>query len=232
MDAGVGILGGFTAGVLYTRFATSLAGVRGPDLGKFSLQSIIGDFSIWFYLALIILGGAFIYVVFWMHKKENSQDKKWMIAGVGLAVLNTLIFNEGICYRVIGASTTFPYLGDIITGQQNSEYFKAINASGNWESFFLLGALLAGLLMALLQKRFSFKLIHENWSLYKNKSSVSRIIWAFVGGFILILGARLAGGCTSGHVLSGGMQLSVSSLMFAVFVFAGLLLTGKFFYKK
>jgi uncharacterized membrane protein YedE/YeeE len=147
-------------------------------------------------------------------------------------VLNTLIFNQGICDRVIGASGTFPYLGDIITGQQNTEYFKAVSASGYWESFFLLGALLAGLLMALLQKRFSFKLIHENWSLYKNKSSVSRIIWAFVGGFILILGARLAGGCTSGHVLSGGMQLSVSSLIFAVFVFAGLLLTGRFFYKK
>jgi uncharacterized membrane protein YedE/YeeE len=50
-------------------------------------------------------------------------------------------------------------------------------------------------------------------------------------GFILIVGARMAGGCTSGHILSGGMQLSVSSLVFAVFVFAGLLFTGKYFYK-
>jgi hypothetical protein len=41
----------------------------------------------------------------------------------------------------------------------------------------------------------------------------------------------MAGGCTSGHILSGGMQLSVSSLVFAVFVFAGLLLTGKYFYR-
>jgi hypothetical protein len=41
----------------------------------------------------------------------------------------------------------------------------------------------------------------------------------------------MAGGCTSGHVLSGGMQLAVSSLVFAIFVFAGLLLTGRFFYQ-
>ena len=50
-------------------------------------------------------------------------------------------------------------------------------------------------------------------------------------GFILIVSARMAGGCTSGYILSGGMQLSVSSLVFAVFVFAGLLFTGKYFYK-
>ena len=32
----------------------------------------------------------------------------------------------------------------------------------------------------------------------------------------------MAGGCTSGHILSGGMQLSLGSLVFAIFVFAGL----------
>jgi len=67
---------------------------------------------------------------------------------------------------------------------------------------------------------------------YKGNSVPKRLIWSFVGGFILIIGARMAGGCTSGHILSGGMQLSVSSLVFAVFVFAGLLVAGKYFYKQ
>jgi hypothetical protein len=57
-----------------------------------------------------------------------------------------------------------------------------------------------------------------------------RIIWAFFGGFILIFGARMSGGCTSSRILSGGMQLAASSLIFAVFVFTGLLITGKLFY--
>ena len=52
-----------------------------------------------------------------------------------------------------------------------------------------------------------------------------------VDALISIIGARMAGGCTSGHILSGGMQLAVSSLVFAAFVFSGLLLTGKYFYK-
>ena len=42
----------------------------------------------------------------------------------------------------------------------------------------------------------------------------------------------MAGGCTSGHIISGGMQLSLSSFVFAAFVFAGLLLTGRLFYSK
>lgn len=30
----------------------------------------------------------------------------------------------------------------------------------------------------------------------------------------MLIGARMAGGCTSGHVISGGMQIAVSSLVF------------------
>lgn len=74
--------------------------------------------------------------------------------------------------------------------------------------------------------------MYDNWKKYKNDSSKSRILWSLIGGFILIFGARMAGGCTSGHILSGGMQLAVSSLVFAVFAFIGLLATGKIFYKK
>ena len=75
-------------------------------------------------------------------------------------------------------------------------------------------------------------MIHDNWEKYKGNNFGKRAFWAFVGGFILIFGARMAGGCTSGHVISGGIQLAASSLAFAVFVFAGLLLTGKYFYTK
>jgi uncharacterized membrane protein YedE/YeeE len=48
----------------------------------------------------------------------------------------------------------------------------------------------------------------------------------------LLFGARMAGGCTSGHIISGGMQLAVSSLVFGLFVFIAFIITGKLFYKK
>ena len=42
----------------------------------------------------------------------------------------------------------------------------------------------------------------------------------FLGGAVLLFGARLAGGCTSGHSLSGGLQLAVSSWIFTASMFA------------
>lgn len=43
---------------------------------------------------------------------------------------------------------------------------------------------------------------------------------SFLGGFILLFGARMADGCTSGHMMSGIMQGSVSGYLFAAAVFA------------
>ena len=43
---------------------------------------------------------------------------------------------------------------------------------------------------------------------------------SFIGGFILLYGARMADGCTSGHMMSGMMQGSVSGYVFAAAVFA------------
>jgi uncharacterized protein len=157
---------------------------------------------------------------------------KWLAAGIGLAVLNAIVFLSVVSNRQISASTTFPYAADWLAGVTQNSYFEAIQKSGRWEVVFLTGALLSGLILSLWNRTFKIQLIYENWKNFKNNSRSSRIVWSLFGGFILIFGARMAGGCTSGHVFSGGMQLAVSSLVFAAFVFAGLLVTGRFFYGK
>ncbi len=48
----------------------------------------------------------------------------------------------------------------------------------------------------------------------------------------MIIGARLAGGCTSGHFMSGMSQLAISSMIFGGVVMASLLVTGRFFYRE
>ena len=42
-----------------------------------------------------------------------------------------------------------------------------------------------------------------------------------------MFGARLAGGCTSGHIISGITQLAVSGVLFGAAVFAFGILTAK-----
>jgi uncharacterized membrane protein YedE/YeeE len=41
-----------------------------------------------------------------------------------------------------------------------------------------------------------------------------------LGGGLMMFGARLAQGCTSGHGISGALQLAVSSWLFVVVMFA------------
>ncbi|KAG4439758.1 hypothetical protein IFR05_004780 [Cadophora sp. M221] len=44
---------------------------------------------------------------------------------------------------------------------------------------------------------------------------------AVLGGFVMVLGARIAGGCTSGHGISGMATFSVASIISVVAMFAG-----------
>lgn len=232
-DALLGIIGGLFGGVIYTLVLPAIQGILGPNIGSISLNSLTGSNPTVFYILVFIIGAAFTGVAFWVHRIEkNPKDMKWLITGIALAVLNSIVFMKGVTNRPIGASTTYPYLADWLTGTTGNSYFEKIQTPGHWELLFLTGALLSGLILSIIRKDFKIELIHENWKKYRGTSVSSRAIWSFVGGFILIFGARMAGGCTSGHVVSGGMQLAISSLVFAVFVFTGLLITGKFFYGR
>jgi len=231
VDALVGIIGALVGGFIYTLILPSISGILGPNLGNISLHSLMGTGTV-FYIVTFILAVIFIAVSFWLHKIDKVKDLKWLYSGIALAILNPIIFLAATFNRPIGASTAFPYVADLLTGLTQNDYFTKIETPGNWELIFLAGAFLAGLIISLIKKDFKITLIHNNWEKFKGSSINKRIIWAFVGGFILIIGARMAGGCTSGHILSGGMQIAISSLLFAVFTFVGLLVTGKFFYKK
>lgn len=230
LDALVGIFGGILGGIAYTLAEPSIGPSMGPDLGKVSLQSALG-FGAVFYVLLIGFGLALIYLAFWLHQKERSKGYNWLLAGSLLGILDSIVFLTSTFNRPIGASTSYPYVGDVISNLTQNSYFTSIQKPGNWEMIFLGGAFLSGLVISLLRKDFKLQLIHSGWAKTEGTSAVKRIIWAFIGGFILLFGARMAGGCTSGHVVSGGMQVAASSLLFGFFVFAGLLLTGKFFYK-
>jgi uncharacterized membrane protein YedE/YeeE len=232
LDAGAGLIGGLLGGLVYTIVLPSISGLLGPDLGTFSLFSLIGSMPVLFYLLVFILGAIFIVSAFILHKFEKVTDRSWIYAGVALAVLNCIIFLKIGMDRQLGASTAYPYLANLIAGTTENDYFVKSVKSGNWEIIFLSGTFLAGLVISLLRKDFKIRLIHSNWERYKGKNAGNRVFWAIFGGFILIFGARMAGGCTSGHVISGGMQLAASSLVFAIFVFAGLLITGRLFYPK
>jgi thiol-disulfide isomerase/thioredoxin/uncharacterized membrane protein YedE/YeeE len=232
VDALIGVVGGLLGGLVYTLVLPSIEGILGPDLGKLSLFSLLGNMPVFYYLTTAIVGMMIIYVAFYIHIVEKSYDKRWIFAGIALALLDVVVFLSFTTNRPIGASTTFPWLADTLAGLTDNAYFQKINTPGSWEGIFLLGAMVAAFTGSRLKGDFKITLIHSNWKEYKNNSAISRIVWAFIGGFVLIFGARMAGGCTSGHIISGGMQMAFSSFTFGIFMFAGLVITGKLFYKS
>ena len=55
---------------------------------------------------------------------------------------------------------------------------------------------------------------------------------AFLGAIVLEYGAGIAGGCTSGLAISGGMLLAPSAFIFIMGMFASGILTAVLVYRK
>ena len=157
--------------------------------------------------------------------REPREPMNWLVAGALLGVLGVVVANKYLAGRLIGASSAFPALAGGMAGWLDQ--FRA----GTWEITFLLGAFLGGLAGALYSGNFKIRFLPERWRQAKGELPGRRIVWALVGGFLLIVGARLAGGCTSGHMLSGGMQLALSSLLFGAVALTAAILTGRVFYR-
>jgi uncharacterized membrane protein YedE/YeeE len=232
IDAFIGAVGGLAGGLVFTVTKPSIQPILDKNLGNHYLYENMINHPLAYFLISVVFGLGVIILTLIVNKREKAKNLTWLYAGIGLGILNAVMILDNVAGRPIGASTAFPYLADLMLGLTNNPYFNQIKAPGNWETFFLIGAFFAGLAYALVKKEFKLKLIYSHWKKYKGTSKTKRVIWAFIGGFILLYGARMAGGCTSGHILSGTMQFAKSSLFFAAFVFIGFLLTGKLFYTK
>lgn len=236
LDALWGIIGGLIGGILYTALYPVIMPLLGENLGKGTLFTLMGsEFSLGYIVAVILIGIAMIAGALILHQldvKNGNPSRRWIVTGIGLALLNVLLFYQGWQNKPLGASTSYPYVGDSIACVTNNAYYPGLIGSGSWQVWFLLGALIAGFVYALLTGTFRWRLIQERWEEYKGESKSRRIVWAFVGGVILIFGARMADGCTSGHIITGGMQFAASSYVFAIFTFIGFLITGYLFYTR
>ena len=159
----------------------------------------------------------------------------WWLGGIFLAILMLFTFSIFEADRPLGASTYIPYLSGIIfdLDPQKYTYLQNIHNPASWEGVLLLGVLFGAFFNSIfITKTFRFTIMPSVWKKYKNNSITSRLIWSFVSGFFLIFGARMAGGCTSGHILSGITQTAISSIIFGAVVIGTLIITGKLFYKE
>lgn len=102
------------------------------------------------------------------------------------------------------------------------DYFKDKKPIIEWEVMLLIGVMMGSFLAAWFGGTIHAKLLPDTWvQRFGADSGTLRIVTAIIGGVLLAFGARTAGGCTSGHGISGTMQMSVGSWIALIFFFVG-----------
>src|SRR5688500_17357095 len=95
-----------------------------------------------------------------------------------------------------------------------------------WYLMLLVGVFLGALLSAWLSGDRSRLAVPPLWRWKFGASRTKRFAAAFAGGAVMVLGARVAGGCTSAQGISGTLQLAVQSWLFIALAFAAAIATA------
>jgi len=177
----------------------------------------------------------------------------WKIGGVALGLV---FFLAVLLVKPIGVSTQFVILDGIVADVVNPElvtktddgytstnaylaksggkYAKSVANPLNYSFIFVIAMMVGAFLSAMMRggngaDENKLPAIH-----YANfgDTPIKRYAIAFIGGFVVLYGARLAGGCTSGHMMSGMMQTALSGYIFAAGAFAAAVPVAMMMYKK
>jgi uncharacterized membrane protein YedE/YeeE len=157
------------------------------------------------------------------------------VVGAGIGVLSWLSFI--LLDKPIGCSTAFARTAGMIerlfTGERVREkpYYQQFAPKVDWEWMLVLGVVVGAFISANLSGMFGLRWIPEQWAQAFGDAPVPRVIVALVGGILMGFGARWAGGCTSGHGISGSLQLAVSGWIAAACFFAGGTATAMLIYR-
>lgn len=189
---------------------------------------------------------------------EFIKTQKWIGAA---ALLGMVFFLAVLLVKPIGVSTQFSVLSGIVHSaiapdliaedaeresgyvSTNAYYDKGggklaadIKNPLKYDFIFVLSIVLGAYMAHLLGKKRNGSLpeagLGKETCPIAEKGPWLRYLPSFIGGFILLYGARMADGCTSGHMMSGMMQGSVSGYLFAAAVFAAAIPTAVMVHRK
>jgi hypothetical protein len=157
--------------------------------------------------------------------------KSWSpyVVGAAIGVLSWFAF--ATADRPIGITTAFEHTAALAERAATPEaegvkaYSVAKEKEGQppkigWEWMLVIGVFAGATLSSALSGDRTATKVPPLWVWRFGPSVPRRFAAAFLGGALMIFGARLAGGCTSGHGISGALQLAVSSWIFVAVLFA------------
>lgn len=164
----------------------------------------------------------------------------WVTAGIVLGLWNLLIFLSG---NHLGTTTAYAQTMGYLTqffapGLVPGEQWTAGTCGGSgslqagWQWFLVFGIFAGALVGRIVHRQPAPEAVPGSWRERFGDRPRLRYLHAFLGGLLLLFGARLAGGCTSSHIISGMSQMAVSGIFFGLAVFAGGIPTALALYRK
>jgi uncharacterized membrane protein YedE/YeeE len=163
---------------------------------------------------------------------EFLTEVRWSpyAVGIGIGILSWFTFL--ISRKPLACSTSFARTSGMIeklfAGKkvELKPYYQKIGLAVDWQWMLVVGVIIGSLIAALLSGDFRWQWVPPLWAAAFGDNPLLRVIVALVGGGFIGFGARWAGGCTSGHGISGTLQLAVSSWISAISFFIGGILTA------
>lgn len=161
-------------------------------------------------------------------------DKAWSpyVAGVAIGLLQIPAFL--MIETALGTSSSYVTVGAAIAAWLDPALLRidyaakhvAANAKNLWQVAMVAGIAI-GAFVSMKMSGARRQPISPIWARALGSSSPTlRYTVAFGAGFLMLLGARIADGCTSGHGISGLAQLSVGSTIAVAAMFAGGIVTA------
>lgn len=171
--------------------------------------------------------------------KSQLQKELWSpyVAGILLGVVGVLAV--WLSDSLLGASGAFENLAGLLGKAVAPDlfdnlYFNFIMPPGiTWGVILLVGVFFGGMLGALSSRTARVRTMDDpQWKRIFGPQIWKRWLLLFIGAIILQYGAGIAGGCTSGLAISGGMLLAPAAFLFIAGMFVSGIVVALIVYRR
>lgn len=158
---------------------------------------------------------------------EWLKMETWSPYAVGICIGIVCWFTFLLSNTALGCSTPFARITGMIQkifapkAVEGNEFYKKTPPIVDWAVMLLIGIVIGGFLSAWLSGTFRFEMVPEFWKTHFGDTPGWRLGTAFIGGIFMGVGSRWSNGCTSGHGISGTLQMALSGWISVIFIFAG-----------
>jgi uncharacterized membrane protein YedE/YeeE len=142
------------------------------------------------------------------------QPWPWWLSGILIGLTVPLLYF--LAGQAFGVSTSLQQIGAMCAPRSRLPYFAQYNRrAGLWTLAFVIGIAMGGFVAAHFLSAERVEFLPD---FYRGAAGAIRLL---VGGFLVGFGARYAGGCTSGHAITGIANLNWPSLVATICFFVG-----------